>query len=219
MSRLRVVPIVEGHGENESIRILLQRIWTEIVGGEYIEVLRPIRRPRSKLAAPAELANAVKLAWLKLRHAGGEPDPGFILVLVDRDPDREPPCVSAPHWLENARAGQPDADITCVLADVEYETWFVAAADSLREELCLTPADVLPEDADTARTGKSWIQSRIKRRGRPYSETLDQPSLTAKMDLTQCRQRSRSFDKLCRELEKRCGRRPVTESDAASDPP
>lgn len=218
MSRLRVVPIVEGHGENESIRILLRRVWTEIVGGEYIEILRPIRRPRSKLADRGELANAVKLAWLKLRHAGGEPDPGLILVLVDRDPDRDPPCVSAPRWLENTRAGQPDADVTCVLADVEYETWFVAAAESLRNELRLTPEDVLPEDADGARSGKSWIQSRIKRRGRLYSPTLDQPSLTAKMDLNQCRQRSRSFDKLCREMEKRGGPRPAPESAAANDP-
>jgi hypothetical protein len=36
-----------------------------------------------------------------------------------------------------------------------------------------------------------------------YAETVDQPRLTAAMDLQMCRERSKSFDKLCRELEKR----------------
>jgi predicted ATPase len=42
------------------------------------------------------------------------------------------------------------------------------------------------------------IKSRVK-----YSETIDQPAMTADMDLSLCRRRSPSFDKLCRELEKR----------------
>ena len=48
MSRIRVLPIVEGQGEVESIRLLLERIWREVVGGEFIDVLQPIRSPKSK---------------------------------------------------------------------------------------------------------------------------------------------------------------------------
>jgi len=36
-----------------------------------------------------------------------------------------------------------------------------------------------------------------------YAETIDQVRLTTAMDLNLCRSRSKSFDKLCRELEKR----------------
>ena len=32
MSRLRVAPIVEGHGESYCIRILLERVWGELLG-------------------------------------------------------------------------------------------------------------------------------------------------------------------------------------------
>ena len=46
MSRIRIAPIVEGHGETEAIRPLLRRIWTELLGGEYADILKPIRRPR-----------------------------------------------------------------------------------------------------------------------------------------------------------------------------
>jgi hypothetical protein len=38
---LRVVVIVEGHGEDGAIRTLLERIWYEMLGGDYIEVIPP----------------------------------------------------------------------------------------------------------------------------------------------------------------------------------
>ena len=63
MNRLRVVPIVEGHGEQQSaIRTLLVRLWTELLGGDYIDVLQPIRIPRSKLIQPAEYC--ARSTWL-----------------------------------------------------------------------------------------------------------------------------------------------------------
>ena len=115
------------------------------------------------------------------------------------------------------RRGQPrvkpaytvkDADATMPLVrSVEYETWFVAAADSLRERLSLAADEQVPENPEESRTGKGWIQRHFRRKDQSYSPTVDQPSLTTKMDLTLCRRRSPSFDKLCRELEKRCERR------------
>jgi hypothetical protein len=94
--------------------------------------------------------------------------------------------------------------VSCVLAIVEYETWFVAAADSLRDFLDIPHTDTVPEAPEPRRSGKSWIERRF--RGTKYSETVDQPKMTAAMDLPLCRQRSPSFDKLCRELEKRLRR-------------
>jgi hypothetical protein len=60
---------------------------------------------------------------------------------------------------------------------------------------------VIPEDPEGQRAGKAWVQKRY--RGVKYSETVDQPAMTMRMDLSLCRSRSPSFDKLCRELEKR----------------
>lgn len=196
MSRLCVAPIVEGHGDDKSVRILLQRIWNELLGGEYIQVIRPIRGSRPKLVRKEELERTVTLAASKLRVACAAGDPSTVLVLLDADSD--PPCVLGPQLLQFTTDSRPDLDVVCVLAKIEYETWFVAAAESLREFLDFPAVVHAPENA---RCGKGWIKKYFT--GAKYSETLDQPRMTAAMDLRLCRQRSPSFDKLCRELEVR----------------
>ncbi len=200
MKRLCVAPIVEGHGEDKAVRILLQRIWSELLGQEYIHVLRPIRGSRHKLVRKEDLERAITLAASKLKGACRRGDPRLILVLLDADTD--PTCVLGPKLLSYAAESRPDVDVACVLADTEYETWFVAAADSLRDFLDFPVATAgAPK---RLRAGKRWIQKHFKRP--KYSETLDQPRMTARMDLELCRSRSASFDKLCRELEARSKR-------------
>jgi Domain of unknown function (DUF4276) len=199
LSRLRILPIVEGHGEDAAIRILLQRIWTELLGGEYVEVLKPIRGKRFKLVQPQELGRMVDLAASKLKSGPGAPS--MILILVDADEDA--PCLLGPHLLRLAREHRGDVDISCVLANVEYETWFAAAAPSLTDYLDLADT-AIPANPEEARLGKAWIQKRF--RGPKYSETVDQPSMPSSMDLALCRSKSPSFDKLCRELEARLSR-------------
>lgn len=75
MGRLRVVPIAEGDGEVQCIRILLERIWYEVVGGEYIEVIRPVRQSRGKLLQEAELRRFVRLAAGLLNETPASDDP------------------------------------------------------------------------------------------------------------------------------------------------
>jgi hypothetical protein len=87
------------------------------------------------------------------------------------------------------------------VANVEYETWFVAAAESLGKYLQLRPAESVPDAPEDQRCGKKWVETRF--RGPKYSETQDQPAMTAAMDFSQARSRSPSFDKLCRELAQR----------------
>ena len=225
----RVVPIVEGHGEQGSVRILLQRIWTNLLGGDYLEVLQPIRIPRTKLVRSAplepsqrtasegekpervdrvELERCITLARLKLLRSTpaeqGRGDTGatrcdFVLVLLDADED--PACELGPAVQAAAEAIWPDLDAACVLANPEYETWFVAAAESLDRYLEVEEEDELPEAPEEAGLKKGWVQERFQ--GARYSETVDQPRMTAAMDLELCRRRSPSFDKLCRELEAR----------------
>lgn len=201
MSRLRIAPIVEGHGEDLAVRILLQRLWTEVLGQDYVEVLKPIRSSRTKMTQSRELERALDLAVLKLRSAASS-DPALVLIMLDADEDLA--CVLGPNLLQRAKAHRGDADISCVVATVEYETWFVAAAESLSELLELSEA--IPLSPESSRSGKAWIQKRF--RGVKYSPTVDQPAMTRRMDLLQARGRSPSFDKLCRELEKRLEAQP-----------
>jgi hypothetical protein len=197
MTRLTVAAIVEGHGEEKSaVRTIVTRVWTELLNGEFVNVLHPIRRPRSKLIQPEELLKAIDLADLKLReHASG--DPSLILVLFDADEDL--PCVLAPALLAVAQQNRAHLDVVIVLANTEFETWFAAAAKSLTKffDLAVTAPAADPEAAGQRKGAvKRWMHG-------AYAETIDQVRLTQAMDLKLCRSRSKSFDKLCRELEKR----------------
>jgi hypothetical protein len=196
-----VAAIVEGHGEVASVPILLQRIWTELIQGEYIDILRPpIRQPRDRLAKNKDdaLAKAIGLAAAKLNAYNDWTDPELILILIDADKDA--PCILGPELLQIAQNARKDKTIACVTANTEYETWFVAAAESLVQYLDLNQDRQLPEDPEADRLGKGWIEKRFK--GVKYSETVDQPKPTARFDLRMCRDRSPSFDKLCRDLER-----------------
>lgn len=199
MARLRVAPIVEGHGEYECIRILLERIWRELLKGDYIEVIRPIRQKRGQLVQREGFSNAVSLAVAKLNNLPPSNDPSLILALVDADQDC--PGQLGPKMLEFARESHSHADVACVVVKVEYETWFVAAAESLRDFLEVPDDSALTESPEDLGLSKGWIEQRFK--GTKYSETQDQPAMTRVMDLSLCRARSLSFDKLCRELERR----------------
>jgi hypothetical protein len=198
MRRLRIAPIVEGHGEEASLRMLLQRVGRELFDA-YIEVRPPIRGKRMKLVQLGELERSIGLALRRLREVESE-DPEVILVLLDADNDL--PCQLGPAILDMARAVRSDADVSCVIANIEYETWLVAGADSLGDYLDLSQDRELPCDPEARRLGKAWIQKRF--RGRPrYSPTAHQSSMTSHMNLHLARERSPSFDKLCREIEKR----------------
>ncbi len=204
MTCLRVAPIVEGHGEVAAIRVLLDRIWRELLGQEFIHVLRPIRRPRSKFIRHSargleldkdEITRAVRLADSKLQN---DPLEGAGLILFLLDADEDCPMEVAPR-IQNVIADSAANRIALVLPVIEYESWFVASADSLGDILDVhnVSASVI-QNPELSRSGKSWIEKRIHGR---YSETVDQPRLSARIDLEAVRSRSSSFAKLCRELE------------------
>ena len=123
---------------------------------------------------------------------------GMVLVLIDADEDA--PCLLGPELLAYAKEVNVNADVACVLANVEYETWFVAAAESLSKYLDIPINQAGFQSPEEQRLGKGWVQQHFS--GPKYSPTQDQPAMTAKMDLALCRSRSPSFDKLCRELQR-----------------
>lgn len=196
---LRVATIVEGHGEVAAVPILLRRMFAELCNRHDVDILRPIRERRGRLVKPDELCRAVQLAINKLRNPPHGDEPSLVLVLFDRDPSPELPCQMAPPLVALLKQQFSHQNTAVVLANVEYETWFVAAAESLTRYLKLQDQEVIPDDPEEKRLGKSWIKSRF--RGPSYSETQDQPAMTAAMEFTKARERSPSFDKLCRVVE------------------
>lgn len=189
-----VVSIVEGHGEVEALPVLLRRIGEWKFPDEYFNIPRPIRVRRDQFLNREEIfTTQLRLAGLKCDAAGA----GWILILLDADDDC--PADLGRSILERAQRILPGHRISVVLANREYEAWFLAAARSLNgvrglriDEEVATP--------DAVRGAKEWIKARSVHHR--YGEITDQPALSAAMDLAQASENSRSFRKLCSEWEK-----------------
>jgi hypothetical protein len=197
---LRVVVIVEGHGEDGAIRTLLERIWYELLGGDYIEVV-PWRGKQGQLRKKEGLCPVVEAAAIKL-HATERTDlRRLLLVMLDTE-SQECPKTIAPDRIAWAREVRSDAatEIACVMPNPMFETWFAAAADSLKGKNDMPPDLPKPNDPEGAGLGKAWVKRHLPRK---YKETVDQPRFVGHMSLTECRASSRSFRKLVKELEQR----------------
>lgn len=187
---MKVVSIVEGDGEVASLPILLRRLGEWRTPGIYVDVAMPIRVHRDRfLNRDDEFQRHLLLA------AGKSGDGGWILILLDADD--ECPAELGSQILDRAKACVPHRQISVVLANREYEAWFIAAAESLHGSRGFQFNSTDAVDAETPRDAKGWLKERMS--GRTYGEVTDQPAFSARFDLQQAHDRSRSFRKLCAE--------------------
>jgi hypothetical protein len=190
MSGITIASIVEGDGEVRALPVLLRRIAQELQVWN-IEVPTPYRMSRGKIVMAGGLENVVQAQAYRVADAGG------VLVLLDADDDC--PASLGPMLHERAVAARPDVPVAVVLANREYEAWFLASAASLAGHRGLSDPLEAPQDPERIRGAKEWL----RRIGHcTYSPTTDQAALTARFDLKVARQNSPSFDKLWREVER-----------------
>ncbi|RKH18423.1 DUF4276 family protein [Corallococcus sp. AB018] len=180
--------IVEGDGEVPAARILVTRLAHYLQSPVHPDPLPPLRVKRNKLVMKAVLQDAVEFMARKVG------DEGRILVLLDADDDL--PCVLGPQLLDWACEQRSDRIISVVVAQCEYEAWFLTAAESLRGQRGL-PADLIaPSHPERIRDAKGWLGQRMPG---GYRATIHQPALTSVFDLEAAR-RADSFDKLVRDM-------------------
>lgn len=166
MSGTVIASIVEGHGDVDALPILLRRINSSLV------VARPIRVKRQRIVDPDELRRYALIAEANIVQRGGR---GSVLLLLDADQD----CAATlgPVLRRHISEALPHRTCACSLAVRDYESWLVAG-DALA-----------PTNPDESRGGKAWL---AQRHGH-YSETADQPRLTARLDIPRVEAASRSF--------------------------
>ncbi len=188
MTERRVACIVEGHGEKESVPLLLRRIQSESEGLLVPDIRSGdvLRIPKSKLVKPGELERAIDYAARKVGEDGA--------VLVVLDADDSPGCQLGPELLQRALGKRPDMRIGVVVACREYEAWFLASPTKLFPGRTVSSrVTISPEEV---RDAKGQLRQALGR----YQPVRDQPALTSRMDLAEARQNSRSFDKMWREV-------------------
>lgn len=185
-----IATIVEGHGEVAALPELLRRLNEWRPGHSYAQPLTPIRVHRNRfLNREDEFRKQLLLAAAKCGHQG------WILVVLDADDDC--PATLAAGIYQRAIRHVPHRRLSVVLANREYEAWFIASARSLDGHRGFRCPEEEPADAETLRDAKGWMGRNMD--GGAYSEVLDQPAFTARFELQQAFNNSRSFRKLCRE--------------------
>ena len=186
---VKITAIVEGDGEVEAVPVLIRRISTEVSPLAPPNVLRPIRVRRQRILKEGELERYMSLAAARVG------DGGCILILLDAE--EECPAELGPTVLLRARAARPDRQIETVLAKYEYETWFVAASESIAGSGISHDVSP-PPNPESIQGAKEWLRRTFS----SYSPTADQAALTARFDMELARQRSPSFDKMWRAVAK-----------------
>lgn len=122
---------------------------------------------------------------------------GAILLVFDADDDC-PKEVGPQLQQELARSLAP-LPAAVVLANREFENWFLAAVESLRGYRGIREDAVSPTDPESIRGAKEQLR-RLMVPGREYRAKIDQVAFATQLDLQLARQRSRSFDKFYREV-------------------
>ena len=188
-----VASIVEGDGEVAAFPVLLRRLAAWLSPGKSVNIPLPIRVRRDRfLNKDEEFRRHLLLAAAKCG------DNGWILLLLDADDDC--PAELAPQVLRRAHGIVPHRRVSVVLANREYEAWFLAAAESLHGKRGFAFDRPRNFDPEIPRNAKGWLGERME--GGVYRETTDQPAFSQLMDLRQAFDRSRSFRKLCQEWSK-----------------
>jgi hypothetical protein len=185
--QVTVASVVEGDGEVPALPKVLHRIAADL-GVVTLQTPRPMREPRGRIIRAGGIERLVEAAALRVPGDGG------VIVLIDADDDC--PAELGPQLLERARAVRPDKRIAVVLANREFEAWFMAAAPSLAGKYGFPGWLKAPDAPEKPRDCKGWI----KRTRGSYEPPVDQAPLASIFDMKLARQHSDSFDKFYRDV-------------------
>jgi hypothetical protein len=174
--------IVEGHGDVAAVPVLLRRLRPDWV------YTKPIRQNRaqlidseSKLARSDVMLRNIRLATSAVAEHS---DRGGILLIYDADDDC---AVSLGKSLRKEASRHTSLPCEAVLAVREYEAWLLAGQ-------CIDWRD----DPERPRDAKSKLSASLG----VYRETVDQPKLTAALNIASASEGSRSFRQLLTALDR-----------------
>ncbi|QOC92170.1 DUF4276 family protein [Micromonospora craniellae] len=190
--RVTIASVVEGEGELTALPVVLRRVMSDMMIWD-ADIQRPYLTNRSKLVKHGGLEASVESLARRVPQSA----PGGILIVIDADDDC--PATLGPALLQRAQAVRPDRRIAVVLANREFEAWFLAAAPSLAGRAGLPEGLPVPEDSERPRDCKGWLSHR-RTDGGSYRPRIDQPALADAFDLSMARHNASSFDKFCRDV-------------------
>lgn len=183
--------IVEGEGEVQALPVLLRRVITDIAPTFQYEICRPpIRLARNKFDRDDDFSRMVQLASNKIT------DQGAVIILLDADDDC--PATKGPEILSRASSLRPDRVFRVIMANREFESWFLASATSLSGRKGMHADLSIPTPIEHIRDAKGWLKS--NREGGRYAPTTDQAAFASVFDYCLAERNSDSFAKFMKDV-------------------
>jgi len=213
MSQKRLVLMVEGHGDQEAALVLVKRLLQEH-GGFDVVILddKPMRIGHYPEVCKKENQKPFGKWHRLLKACQKRENLGAVLLLWDGDShwvwDSNGPVKGQPFCAMRAAqilaqearkvGGGCQFSVAVVFACQEFESWYIAAANSLvgkhfsdsRIVLPEPVSDIPPHPETSPRDAKGWLGKRIPT---GYNPVRDQKELAEIVDLDLIRQNMRSF--------------------------
>lgn len=186
-----VAPIVEGHGEIQAVPVLLRRLHRAVASSGRLEINAPFRVEAAQFLHDATLRDhAIRFVAAKAR-----PKRGLVLILLDADARTSINCPAqlGPALAEQARKAAGEVPVLVVLAEQDYESWFLAASESLRGLHGLAADFDPPANHARLRDAKGRISAAMAGGDDPVRHQL---LLTRSMDLDAAARGNASFRRL-----------------------
>lgn len=187
----RLLPIVEGHGEERAVPLLIRRI-LEAQGIYDIELLSAQRK--GEYPSVARNFDNIFLAATLVKAP--------ILWVMDFDSKNyDCPIKEAQKLLARADALRPGWPLKIAFLVKEYETLFLIDEAATRKAFPDIPAKTsFPQEPEKVRGAKEWLSKARPAAGHAYKPMVDQAKITAHLNLDLLRNRSADFAHLERAI-------------------
>ena len=140
------------HSVGSRAERILRRLKDRICPALELDLPYPVRRPRDRLTGKS-FDHDIDFA---VDQAGSE---GIVLILLDSD--GACPADLGTRLMNRARKARPDHKFLLCLAHQEFETWFLAAAESLRGKPHFKGTLDPPPNPESIPGAKEWLGNRM----------------------------------------------------------
>jgi hypothetical protein len=181
MSMKHLFLIVEGHGDELALPILMHRL-AAANGIGALKIAPPYRLHRGKIARCTEkFSNVLRHAEAVLNGDSGVAEKAIIVCI---DADDECPLELKQHIDDFVNHCKITTPVHFVAFTLEYEAAFLVpgALGAIPGELKREPC--YPSDPEKVRNAKGWLTRSILQAG-AYSESVDQARLTRSLRIDQ----------------------------------
>ena len=189
----KIVPIVEGDGEVDSVPRLITRILNHYDWSSTWYAGKAIRAGN-----PGYFKKNIDRF---LQVAALETDCSGILILFDLEDAC--PKQEARYLVQEIQKLHLIYPTSVVFAHREYEVWFLASLHTMAGNFGLPQDIACDRDIETIRDVKGWFTDRMPKKPQPkiYKETFHQAEMTKLIDIDAAIQASRSFRRLVHAIE------------------